>query len=69
MGSIGVISSLLIVKQFAENHGIEYKEYASGAKKGFLNPFKEPSELDEQRLAELQRAIHNNFIDQVKNSR
>jgi len=66
VGSIGVISSGFGFEGLIERWGIERRVHTSGERKGMLDPFRPEDPRDVDRLKQLQREIHDNFIDWVK---
>lgn len=68
-GSIGVISASFGLHEFIARHGIERRVYTAGGSKSLLDPFRPEKEEDVARLMSLQKVIHENFIDQVKDRR
>tara|TARA_B100000686_G_C16686497_1_gene915109 strand:+ start:96 stop:962 length:867 start_codon:yes stop_codon:yes gene_type:complete len=69
IGSIGVISAGFGFVEFMERFGIERRVYATGKRKGMLDPFQEEKEEDIDRLRELHEDIFKNFKTHVKTSR
>ena len=69
VGSIGVISAGFGFPELLRRHGIERRVYTSGERKGMLDPFQTENEADVVRLKALQREIHDNFKQQVKQRR
>lgn len=66
VGSIGVISASFGFTGLLEKHGIERRVHTAGEDKSMLDPFRPERAEDIERLKELQRVIHGNFIDHVK---
>ncbi len=69
IGSIGVISASFGLNEFIARHGIERRVHTAGEDKSMLDPFRPEREKDVERLKELQKIIHDNFIAQVKDRR
>ncbi len=69
VGSIGVISSGFGFDQVLDRIGVERRIYTSGDKKGMLDPFKPESPQDVARLKALQKEIHRNFKNLVRERR
>jgi signal peptide peptidase SppA len=69
IGSIGVIYAGFGFPEFLARHGLERRVYTAGADKSILDPFRPEKESDIERLTELQKVIHDNFIRQVKSRR
>ncbi|MBR9863635.1 MAG: S49 family peptidase [Rhodobacteraceae bacterium] len=66
VGSIGVISASFGFTGLLEKHGVERRVHTAGEDKSMLDPFRPERAEDVERLKELQRVIHGNFIDHVK---
>ena len=66
VGSIGVISASFGFTGLLEKHGIERRVHTAGEDKSMLDPFRPERAEDVERLKDLQRVIHGNFIDHVK---
>ncbi len=66
LGSIGVISAGFGLNEFIARYGIERRIYTAGEDKSMLDPFRPERERDIERLKDLQKVIHTNFIEQVK---
>jgi signal peptide peptidase SppA len=69
VGSIGVISASFGLDRFIERFGIERRVHAAGKDKGALDPFQPERPQDVARLKELQRDVHEIFINVVKQRR
>lgn len=69
VGSIGVISAGFGLEDFIDRHGIKRRLYTSGRDKSMLDPFLPEKSPDVSRLKEVQRQIHDRFIDWVKDRR
>ena len=69
VGSIGVITASFGLHDFIGRHGIERRVYTAGEDKSMLDPFRPERESDIERLKAIQKVIHQNFIDQVKDRR
>ncbi|MFS4437136.1 S49 family peptidase [Paracoccaceae bacterium GXU_MW_L88] len=69
VGSIGVISAGFGFQEFIKKHGIERRVHTAGEDKSMLDPFRPEKPEDIERLKELQRGIHQHFIDQVERRR
>jgi serine protease SohB len=68
-GSIGVISASFGFNELIARYGIERRVYTAGKSKSMLDPFQPEKPEDVTRLKELQEAIHQGFIEQVKSRR
>jgi signal peptide peptidase SppA len=66
VGSIGVISASFGFSGLLEKHGVERRVHTAGEDKSMLDPFRPERAEDVERLKDLQRVIHGNFIDHVK---
>ena len=69
VGSIGVISASFGLQDFIARHGIERRVHTAGEDKSMLDPFRPEREEDVTRLKDIQKVIHQNFIDQVQRRR
>lgn len=69
VGSIGVISSGFGFQNAIDKLGIERRIFAQGKNKSVLDPFSPIKEEDKKIIHDLQKEIHNNFIDYVKDRR
>jgi len=69
IGSIGVISASFGFQELIARYGIERRVYTAGEDKSMLDPFRPERQEDVERLKDLQRDIHQNFITQVKGRR
>lgn len=69
VGSIGVISAGFGFHDFLARHGIERRVHTAGKSKSLLDPFQPEKPEDVARLKQLQEAIHQSFIQRVRNSR
>ncbi len=69
VGSIGVISAGFGFVEFIQRLGIERRVYTSGEKKMTLNSFQPQNADDVERLKGIQNAIHEDFIELVKERR
>lgn len=69
VGSIGVISAGFGFTDAIGKLGIERRVHTAGANKGLLDPFRPEEEKDLAKLREVQAAIHDAFIAQVKDRR
>ena len=69
LGSIGVISAGFGFTDAIAKLGIERRLYTMGSKKSLLDPFKPERPEDVARLENVQRQIHDNFKDLVRNRR
>ena len=66
VGSIGVISASFGFTGLMEKHGVERRVHTAGVDKSIMDPFRPERAEDVERLKDLQRVIHDNFIDHVK---
>jgi serine protease SohB len=69
VGSIGVVGGSFGFAGAMEKLGIERRLYTSGDRKAMLDPFLPEKPEDVERLKAVQRAIHDDFIALVKESR
>lgn len=69
VGSIGVVYAGFGFTGLLEKLGIERRLRVSGAAKGMLDPFQPEKPEDLERLAAIQRAIHDDFIREVRDRR
>ncbi len=69
VGSIGVISASFGFHELIERYGVERRVHTAGEDKSMLDPFRPERPQDIERLKKLQKAIHDNFIEQVKSRR
>lgn len=69
VGSIGVVSSGFGFDRAIERLSIDRRLYASGRNKAILDPFSPEKAEDVERLKELQREVHDQFIALVKERR
>lgn len=66
IGSIGVVSGGFGFTELMRRIGVERRLHTAGARKGMLDPFSRERPEDVEHLAELQRGIHQAFIDMVR---
>jgi signal peptide peptidase SppA len=69
VGSIGVVGASFGFAEAMKKLGIERRIHTSGANKSMLDPFLPEKEEDVQRLAAIQRDIHELFISLVRTRR
>jgi len=69
VGSIGVISAGFGFVDLIERIGIERRVYATGPRKGMLDPFQDEKTEDIDRLRELHEDIFENFKNHVRRCR
>jgi signal peptide peptidase SppA len=69
IGSIGVISSSFGFQDAIEKLGIERRIYTQGKNKSVLDPFMPTKSNDVKLIKQLQKQIHDHFIDYVKTRR
>jgi serine protease SohB len=69
IGSIGVVGGSFGFAGLMDKIGIERRLYTSGDRKAMLDPFLPEKPEDVERLKAVQRAIHDDFIALVKESR
>ena len=69
VGSIGVVGGSFGFDKLIAKIGIERRLYTSGAHKAMLDPFLPEDPGDVERLKNLQREIHEDFIALVKSRR
>ncbi|WP_416896375.1 MAG: S49 family peptidase [Minwuia sp.] len=66
VGSIGVISASFGFQELIQRYGIERRIHTAGEKKVMMDPFSPEKEEDVARLHEIQKQIHEQFMDHVK---
>jgi signal peptide peptidase SppA len=69
VGSIGVISAGFGLDKFIDRFGIERRVHTAGKDKGALDPFRPERPEDVALLRELQRDVHEVFMNAVKERR
>lgn len=69
VGSIGVISASFGFQELIAKYGVERRIHTSGKEKSFMDPFVPEKPNDQKRLQAVQGAIHEDFIDWVKQRR
>lgn len=69
VGSIGVITATFGFNELIDKIGIERRVYTEGRNKSTLDPFLPAKEEDIERLKAIQRDVHAEFIDLVKERR
>ncbi len=69
VGSIGVISASFGLNELIHRIGVERRVHTAGEKKMMLDPFQPEDPDDVERLRALQREIHRNFQDWVRERR
>lgn len=69
VGSIGVISSGFGFKEAIDKLGVERRLYTQGKNKSVLDPFMPAKEDDIAIIKNLQKNIHEHFIDYIKTRR
>src|SRR6476646_7967088 len=69
VGSIGVISAGFGLDKFIDRFGIERRVHTAGKDKGALDPFRPERPEDVALLKELQRDVHEVFMNAVKERR
>ncbi|MCE2517185.1 MAG: S49 family peptidase [Alphaproteobacteria bacterium] len=69
IGSIGVVSAGFGFEGAIEKLGITRRVYTPGEKKVMLDPFQPENQEDIDRLKDLQRDIHEQFVAMVKSRR
>jgi signal peptide peptidase SppA len=69
LGSIGVISSGFGFTEAIKKIGIERRIYSQGKNKSILDSFMPAKSEDIEIIHKIQKSLHINFIDYVKNSR
>jgi signal peptide peptidase SppA len=69
VGSIGVVGGTFGFVDLIKKVGIERRIYTSGENKSQLDPFLPENPDDVARLKQIQREIHDTFIQLVKDSR
>ncbi len=69
VGSIGVIAASFGFPDLLRKMGVERRVHAAGERKAMLDPFRPEDAEDVERLQAIQRQIHENFIDWVRERR
>ena len=69
VGSIGVISGGFGFTELIKKVGVEIRIFTAGENKSFLDPFEKINKKDIEKLKNLQKQIHQNFIDWVTSRR
>jgi protease IV len=69
VGSIGVLGSSFGFENFIENLNITHRRFVSGKFKDMRNPFRKPTEEENEKWQELLDEIHRIFINYVAKSR
>ena len=69
IGSIGVISSSFGFSDAIKKLGIERRVYTQGNNKSILDPFVAEKKEDIKIISNLQKSIHQHFIDYIKSRR
>lgn len=69
VGSIGVIAAMFGLDKVIKKYDVERRVYTAGEQKAFLDPFQPEDAKDIKRLKDMQKVIHRNFIDWVKERR
>ena len=65
IGSIGVISGGFGFTELIKKIGVERRIFTAGENKSFLDPFLKVNKKDEIKIKDLQKKIHQNFINWV----
>jgi len=69
IGSIGVIAATFGFEEAIKKLGVERRLFTAGSKKSLLDPFLPLEEGDIKRLTSLQKEIHENFKQHVRQRR
>jgi len=69
VGSVGVVSAGFGFQDMLEKVGIERRIHAQGDRKAMLDPFEPERETDVKRLLAIQKNIHENFKNLVRERR
>lgn len=69
LGSIGVISAGFGLQDAIQRIGVERRVYTAGEKKMTLDPFQPEDPDDVERLKRIQKIVHEDFIDLVRQRR
>ena len=69
VGSIGVVSAGFGFQDMLEKIGVERRIHAQGDRKAMLDPFEPERDADVKRLLAIQKNIHENFKNLVKERR
>jgi signal peptide peptidase SppA len=69
IGSIGVVARGFGFTEMIKKMGIERRVYTQGENKSVLDPFKPEKARDIELITDIQKDVHQHFIDAVKISR
>ncbi|MES2215539.1 MAG: S49 family peptidase [Pseudomonadota bacterium] len=69
IGSVGVVSSGFGFQEAIEKLGIERRVYTEGKNKSVLDPFEPAKAADIKIIKNLQKNIHQHFVDHIKSRR
>jgi signal peptide peptidase SppA len=69
VGSIGVITATFGLNELIAKIGVERRVYTAGENKDTLDPFLPEKSSDVERIKELQKDVHQAFIELVKTRR
>ncbi len=69
VGSIGVISASFGLKELISKIGIERRIFSEGKNKSILDPFMPVKDEDIEIIKNIQKNVHQNFIEYVKSRR
>lgn len=69
IGSIGVISSGFGFEDAIKKLGIERRVYTEGKNKSILDPFQATKPSDIKIIKQLQKQVHENFVNYIKDRR
>lgn len=69
VGSIGVVSASFGFQEAIEKIGVERRVHTAGERKAMLDPFRPEKPEEVERLKAIQRDLHDQFIQYVKDRR
>jgi protease-4 len=69
IGSIGVTSAGLGFERLIENYNISYRRQTSGEFKDMGSPYREPTQVENEKIQVILEEIHDAFINHIANSR
>jgi signal peptide peptidase SppA len=69
VGSIGVVSASFGFDRLIERIGVDRRVHTAGRNKAILDPFQPEKPEEVERLKDLQRRIHDVFVDLVRSRR
>lgn len=69
VGSIGVTSAGLSFENFIKDYNITYRKQTAGEYKDMGSIFREPTEIEKEKIQNILDEVHSNFITHVANGR